>query len=181
MLKKLQASFEALEISITSSWLLVAVFWHLCDKMKAVKCNINLWGTSFSLFQIISALKHRVNEYILRLCSLVQLLQFIQFRETKRNKREVELAQGNDTDVRMTASKCLVWNFSSRFVQILKGWSILKWLALHTVKPSFLQSWQRLSSSSLFPSSAPWQQECRRFLIYFWLALQLPNETSELR
>lgn len=149
MFKKLQASFEALEISITSSCLLVVGFWHLCDKMKAIECNFNLWGMSFSLFQIISALKHRVNEHIPRLCSLVKVLQFIQFRETKRNKREVELAQGNYTDVRMTASESLVWNFSSRFMQILKGWSILKLLALHIVKPSSLQSWQRLRSSSL--------------------------------
>lgn len=42
MLKKLQASFEALEIPITSSCLLVAGFWRLCDKMKAVECNFNL-------------------------------------------------------------------------------------------------------------------------------------------
>lgn len=105
MLRKWKALFEALEISITSSCLLVAGFWHLCDKIKAVEGNLNLRGMSFSLFP---ALKHRVNEHIARLCSLVPLLQFIQFREKKRNKREVELAQENYTDVRMTASECLV-------------------------------------------------------------------------
>lgn len=147
VLRRWKASFEALEISITSSCLLVAEFWHLCDKMKAVECNFNLRGMSFSLFL---ALKHRVNEHIARLCSLLPLLQFIQFIEKKRNKREVELAQENYTDVRMTASECLVWNFPSRFMHILKGWSILKWLALHIGKPFSLQSWQQLRSSPLF-------------------------------
>lgn len=105
MLRKWKASFEALEISISTSCLLVAEFWHLCDKMKTVECNFSLRGMSFSLFP---ALKQRVNEHIARLCSLVPLLQFIQFIEKKRNKREVELAQENYTDVRMTASECLV-------------------------------------------------------------------------
>lgn len=132
--KKMPASFEALKISVTSSCLLVAAFWHLCDKMKAVEHNFNLWRMNFSLSRLFLLWNIGLMS-VYQGSTLVQLLRFIQFRETKRNKREVELTQGNYTDVQMTASECLVWNFSSRFMQILRGWSILKWLALHIVKP----------------------------------------------
>lgn len=172
MLRKWKASFEALEISVTSSCLLVAEFWSLCDTMKAVECNFNLRGMSFSLFL---TLKHRVNEHIARLCSLVPLLHFIQFREKKRNKSEVELTQENYTDVRMTASECLVWNFPFKVRAHPQGMEHFEMISSSHSKAFFLAVMATTQElSPLFPSPAPWQQECCRFFISSCLALHCP-------
>lgn len=119
---------------------------------KAVECNFNLRGMSFSLFL---TLKHRVNEHIARLCSLVPLLHFIQFREKKRNKSEVELTQENYTDVRMTASECLVWNFPFKVRAHPQGMEHFEMISSSHSKAFFLAVMATTQElSPLFPSPA---------------------------
>lgn len=142
--REIAAPFEALEISTSSYTSLCVIRWRLQNAILICEEWACHDFRSFLLWNI------EVCEHIARLPRSVHLLQFIQFREAKRNEREVELTQGNYTDMWMTASECLVWNFSWRFMQIPQGGSISTLLALHIVKPSCLSSWQQLLSHLLY-------------------------------